>query len=135
MDSLRSQDYPHGAGLKHPFFGAVLVALVLRCGFVPAAPGCAAVLAPSRVVAPLGRLMWSGQVFRAAPVTSECLTVPAFGDTLTRFWTGLYHEMVTAWRVEALVNYFQMVAVEVGERQVIADAQGRAADGTWLTTL
>ncbi len=45
------------------------------------------------------------------------------------------HEMVTAWRVGALVNYFQVVAVEVGERQVIADAQGRAADGTWLTTL
>jgi hypothetical protein len=43
--------------------------------------------------------------------------------------------MVTAWRVEALVNYFQVVAVEVGERQVIADAQGRTADGTWLTTL
>jgi hypothetical protein len=60
---------------------------------------------------------------------------PAIGDNLTRFWTGLYHEMVTAWRVGALVNYFQVVAVEVGERQVIADAQGRAADGTWLTTL
>ena len=44
-------------------------------------------------------------------------------------------EMVTAWRVEASVNYFQVVAVEVGERQVIADAQGRTADGTWLTTL
>ena len=33
------------------------------------------------------------------------------------------------------MNYFQVVAVEVGERHVIADAQGRAADGTWLTTL
>ena len=55
------------------------------------------------------------------------------GDTLTRFCTGLY-TMVTAWRVEALVN-ISRVAVEVGERQVIADAQGRTADGTWLTTL
>ena len=45
------------------------------------------------------------------------------------------HEMVTAWRVGALVNIFEVVAVGVGERQVIADAQGRAADGTWLTTL
>jgi len=33
------------------------------------------------------------------------------------------------------VNIFEVVAVGVGERQVIADAQGRAADGTWLTTL
>ena len=45
-------------------------------------------------------------------------------------------EMMTAWPAEAsLVNYFQLVVVEVGERQVIADAQGRTADGTWLTTL
>ena len=43
--------------------------------------------------------------------------------------------MMTAWPVEASVNYFQLVVVEVGERQVIADAQGRTADGTWLTTL
>ena len=42
---------------------------------------------------------------------------------------------VTAWRVEALVNYFQVVAVEFVERQVFVDAQGRTADGTWLTTL
>lgn len=33
------------------------------------------------------------------------------------------------------VNYFRMVAVEVGERQVSGDPQERAADGTWLTTL
>ena len=62
--------YPHGAGLGHPFFGAVLVALVLRCGFVPAALLGWRGFGPfAGVVAPLGRLMWSGQVFRAAPVT------------------------------------------------------------------
>ena len=33
------------------------------------------------------------------------------------------------------MNSFPMVAVQVGERPLIADAQGRAADGTWLTTL
>ena len=33
------------------------------------------------------------------------------------------------------MNDSQVVVVEVGGRQVIADAQGRAADGTWLTTL
>jgi hypothetical protein len=42
---------------------------------------------------------------------------------------------VTAWRIEASVNYCQVVAVEVGEQKVIADTQGRTADGTWLTTL
>lgn len=34
-----------------------------------------------------------------------------------------------------LVNSFPVVAVEIGERQLTAGAQGRAAEGTWLTTL
>jgi hypothetical protein len=44
-------------------------------------------------------------------------------------------EKVTAWRFGVFVNSFPMVAVQVGEQPLIADAQGRAADGTWLTTL
>jgi hypothetical protein len=45
------------------------------------------------------------------------------------------HETVTACRVGALVDTFQVVAVGAGERQIIVHAQGRMADGTWLTTL
>ena len=40
-------------------------------------------------------------------IAEKCDPHPAYGDTLTRFWTLLYHEMVTAWRVGALVNCFQ----------------------------
>jgi hypothetical protein len=41
----------------------------------------------------------------------------------------------SAIRLPGHLKHFHVVAVEVGKRQVIADAQGRTADGTWLTTL
>ena len=42
--------------------------------------------------------------------------------------------MVTAWRIGPLVISFEVVAVEVGGGRCSLP-QGRAADGTWLTTL